>query len=308
MTQNKPQKTTKPSESPRKILTAFILNLAFSIIEFLGGFFTNSIAITSDAIHDLGDAVSIGVAYFLERYSRKAPDDKYTYGYVRYSVMGSLLTTIILIAGSSIVITSAISRIISPEPINYNGMIILAIFGVVINFAAVYFTRDGESLNQKSVNLHMLEDVLGWVVVLIGAIVMRFTNIELLDPILSIAVAIFILVNALRNLKEVADLFLAKTPHDISVDELKHHLLALKYVQDVHHVHIWSMDGYTNYATLHVISKHPDRSLKDRIREELREHNIVHATIELESPDEHCDMQDCQVISAPQSVHHHHHH
>lgn len=296
------------SQSASKILTAFILNLTFSIIEFLGGFFTNSIAITSDAIHDLGDAMSIGIAYFLERYSKKAPDDKYTYGYVRYSVMGSLLTTIILITGSIIVVISAVSRIIHPEPVDYNGMILLAIFGVAINFAAVYFTRDGESLNQKSVNLHMLEDVLGWVVVLIGAIVMRFTNIELLDPLLSIAVAIFILVNALRYLKEVIDLFLEKTPHGISIDEIKRHLLELKNVQDVHHIHIWSMDGFTNYATMHVVCANPSHDLKDSIRSELRKRNISHVTIELESPNEHCEEENCQIDQNSNSAHTHHHH
>lgn len=300
------QKNT--AQSARKIFTAFILNLVFSVIEFLGGFFTNSIAITSDAIHDFGDALSIGIAYFLERYSKKAPDDKYTYGYIRYSVLGSLLTTVILITGSIIVIISAVSRTIQPEPIDYNGMIILAIFGVIINFAAVYFTRDGDSLNQKSVNLHMLEDVLGWVVVLIGAVIMRFTNIELLDPILSIGVAIFILVNALRNLKEVVDLFLEKTPHSISIDQLRQHLLGLDGIKDVHHIHVWSMDGFNNYATLHVVCDQPTHQLKDLVRSELQEHNIAHVTIELETSGEHCSQEQCQTNHTHVSAHAHHHH
>ena len=163
-------------KSDKKILVAFILNLLFSIFEFIGGTISNSVAIISDSIHDLGDSLSIGISYFLEKKSNKKPDHKFTYGYKRYSVIGSVITTLILLVGSVLVIYNAIIRIIDPKDINYNGMIIFAAIGVVINFLAAYFTKDGHSLNQKAVNLHMLEDVLGWAIVLFGAIVMRFTN------------------------------------------------------------------------------------------------------------------------------------
>lgn len=302
---------TKPNQakptSAHKILIAFLLNLSFSIFEFIGGLFTNSIAITSDAIHDLGDAASIGIAYFLEKYSRKTPDHKYTYGYLRYSVIGSLITTLILLTGSCLVITSAISRIIHPAPVNYDGMILFAVFGVIINFAAAWYTHEGNSLNQKSVNLHMLEDVLGWVVVLLGAIVMYFTNIELLDPILSIAVAVFILVNAITNFKEIIDLFLEKTPRGISVNELRQHLLALKHIEDIHHIHIWSLDGNQNYATIHVVSENSSPAIKSAIREELKEHGISHVTIELEQPGEHCPDETCRIEPTAKPHPHHHH-
>lgn len=295
------------SEPAHRILIAFLLNLGFSIFELVGGILTNSVAITSDAIHDLGDAASIGIAYFLERYSKKAPDQKYTYGYVRYSVIGSLITTLILLIGSALVIGAAFMRILHPAAVNYDGMIIMAVIGVVVNFAAAYYTHDGASLNQKSVNLHMLEDVLGWVVVLVGAIVMHFTDFQLIDPILSIGVAIFIFANALGNFKEIVDLFLEKTPHGISIDELRQHVLSIKGVQDVHHVHVWSMDGYNNYATMHVVCKNPTPALKTFIREELCEHGISHVTIEMEQPDEHCQLQACHVEPIKASPHHHHH-
>lgn len=296
----------RTANSSRKILTAFLLNLFFSIIEFAGGVLTGSVAIASDAVHDLGDAISIGIAYFLERYSRKGPDDRYSYGYIRYSVMGSLMTTLILIIGSTIVICGSIYRLFHPAPINYDGMIILAIFGVIVNFAAVYFTRDGESLNQKSVNLHMLEDVLGWVVVLIGAILMRFTDLSFIDPILSIFVAIFILVSALKNLKSVIDIFLVKTPASISIKHLRQQLLSLPGVKDVHHVHVWSLDSYKNFATLHIVTNQPSDRIKPQIRTELARLGIEHATIELESSSEACSAHECQIeASAP--AHHHHH-
>ena len=173
-------------KTERNIFIAFILNLAFSIFEFAGGIFTGSVAIISDAIHDIGDATSIGVALFLEKKSKKQPDDRYTYGYGRYSVIGSVLTTLILLLGSVLVIYNAVLRMIRPVEINYDGMIMFAIVGVCVNLGAALLTRNGSSLNQKAVNLHMLEDVLGWIVVLIGAIVMRFTNFYLIDPLMSI--------------------------------------------------------------------------------------------------------------------------
>ena len=195
----------------KNILTAFVLNLAFSIFEFLGGVVTNSVAINSDAIHDVGDSLSIGISYFLEKKSKKKADNKYTYGYVRYSVIGSLITTTILIVGSILVVIGSIKRIMNPVDINYNGMLIFAILGVIVNFLAAYFTKEGDSLNQKSVNLHMLEDVLGWVVVLVGSVIMRFTDIKIIDPILSIGVAIFILIHALKTLRQIGNIFLEKT-------------------------------------------------------------------------------------------------
>ena len=214
-------------KTQNNILIAFILNLSFSIIEFIGGMFTSSIAIISDSIHDIIDAFSILISFILEKISKKGPNEKYTYGYARFSILGALITTFMLIVGSILVIYSSINRIVNPVQINYNGMIVFAVFGVVINFLAVYFTKDGVSLNQKSVNLHMLEDVLGWIVVLIGSIVMKFTNINIIDSIMSLFVALFILINAIKNLISIGDLFLIKIPKGISISEIKNHILKI---------------------------------------------------------------------------------
>ena len=292
-------------KTEKNILIAFLLNITFSIFEFFGGIFTNSVAILSDSIHDLGDAISIGISYFMERKSKKPGDNNYTYGYVRYSVLGGVITTTILLVGSILVIISATKRLINPVEVNYNGMIIFAIIGVILNFIAAYVTKEGDSINQKSVNLHMLEDVLGWIVVLIGAIIMNFTDIRILDSIMSIAVAIFILINSLKNLKKVLDLFLEKTPDDINIDELKTHLIQIKGVDDIHHIHVWSIDGFNNYATMHIVSKSNDiAKVKKEIREELLEHNISHAILETE--EEACDDKECHVELKKHSHHHHH--
>ncbi len=291
----------------KNILVAFILNLCFSIFEFIGGIFTCSVAIMSDAVHDIGDAVSIGFSYFLEKKSKKQPDKRYTYGYARYSVLGGVITTFILLLGSVAVILNAVRKIINPTEINYNGMIIFGIIGVIVNFLAAHFTHGGESVNQRAVNLHMLEDVLGWVVVLIGAVVMRFTDWALLDPILSIGVAIFILVNAIKNLKTVLDIFLEKTPASVSVEGLENELCKIDGVKGVHHIHLRSLDGHNIYATMHIVTDGDPHTIKEFVRKELNEHGITHSTLELEIPDEHCHDKYCH-IEHSHSHHCHHHH
>ena len=292
-------------KTDKNILIAFLLNLFFSIFEFIGGFITGSVAILSDSIHDFGDAFSIGISYFLERKSKKGSDGIYTYGYIKYSVLGSVITTVILIVGSVFVIYESIKRIMHPVVINYNGMVILAIIGVLVNFVAVLYTNKGNSLNQKAVNLHMLEDVLGWIVVLIGSVIMKFTNISVIDSILSLLVAIFIFVSAIHNMKEVLDIFLEKIPSNINAEDIKKHLLSIEGVIDVHHVHIRTIDGYNNFATLHVVAKKYSTELKNKIKEELSDHGISHSTIEFELEKEKCDDEVCRPNTG--DSHHHHH-
>ena len=290
----------------KNILIAFLLNVSFSIIELFGGLFTRSISIFSDAIHDFADAISIGISYFLEKKSKHKPDHKYTYGYIRYSILGALITTSILTVGSVLVIIGAVNRLFNPVTLNYDGMIIISIFGIVFNFLAAYMTKDGDSLNQKSVNLHMLEDVLGWIVVFIGAILIKFTNISYIDSVMSILIACYILFHALENLKSVLDLFLEKTPKNIDLDHLKKHLLAIKDVIDVHHIHVWSIDGVNSYATLHVVKKKKKiDKVKLAVKEHLKEEGIVHTTVEIETEDEKCADNECRVVT--KTPHHHHH-
>ena len=295
-------------KTERKILFTFILNLAFSLFEFVGGIFTGSIAIISDAIHDMGDATSIGVSFFLEKKSKRRPDKKYTYGYARFSVLGSLITTLVLILGSSIVVYNAIDRIITPIVIKSDLMIIFAVVGVCVNLFATILTHKGESLNQKAVNLHMLEDVLGWGVVLVGSIIMRVTGFTLLDSIMSIIIAVFIFVMAIKNLKQTLQIFLEKVPDGICLNEIEEHLCKLTDVIEVHHVHVWSMDGQNNYATMHVVTDSDAQIIKEKIREELKEFNINHVTLEFEKTGEDCKDKSCPGCLTQSISHNHLHH
>lgn len=295
-------------KTERNILIAFILNLSFSILEFFGGFFTGSIAILSDSVHDLGDAASIGISYFLEKKSKQRADENYTYGYARFSVLGGLITTVILAVGSILVIINAVKRLISPVDVNYNGMILFAVVGVVLNFAAAMITRKGDSINQKSVNLHMLEDVLGWAIVLAGAVIMKFTDIRMLDPLMSIGVAVFILFHTIGNLKEIWEVFSEKTPTGVDMQALKERIAAVSGVDDVHHIHVWSMDGSSNYATMHIVSSGESdiARIKADIRDILLEYHIVHSVLETEA--ECCEETECSGAPHEAGEHHHHHH
>ena len=295
-------------KSKRKIFVAFILNLLFSVLEVIGGIITGSVAITSDAIHDFGDATSIGIAYFLERASDKKTNEKYTFGYARFSVLGGLITTLILLVSSIIVVYNAVLRIITPTIIDYNGMLIFALVGLVVNLFATYFTHDGKSINQKAVNLHMLEDVFGWLVVLVGSIVIKYTGLYIIDPILSILVAIFIIINSLKNLIEIFEIFLIKTPKNINISQLIERIKKVNGVIDAHHIHIWTIDGEINCATLHLVVKEKRRKIMIKVKEELEEYEISHTTIEMETPKESCNEISCGIKMENKSCHHSHHH
>lgn len=295
-------------KSEKNILIAFILNLFFSVLELGGGVLTGSIAILSDALHDIGDALGIGVAYFLEKKSKNGPDEIYTYGYKRYSLIGGAFTTTILIIGSVAVISGAINRLINPVKIHYDGMIVFGILGVLINTLAAVATHGEGSFNRKAVNLHMIEDVLGWIVVLIGAVVMKFTGFYIIDGLLSIGVALFILIHALRNLKYIADVVLEKTPDNINMEDIKRAVLDIDGVRDVHHIHLWSIDGYYHCATMHIVIDEYKSDLKHQIRNMLEEKGIGHITLEFETSDEMCSYINCCAANENNHTHTHHTH
>lgn len=292
----------------KKILVAFVLNLGFAIFELLGGLWTGSVAILSDAVHDLADAVSIGLSYGLERISQKQPDDRYTYGYGRFSALGGFITTTILLVGSVVVIINAVRRLFAPTPIYYDGMILFAVVGVGVNLLAAYMTRGGASINQKAVNLHMLEDVLGWIVVLAGAVIMRFTDLAFLDPLMSIGVALYIFIHAVGNLKQVLALFLQKVPENVSVETLQHKVSHVEGVLDVHHIHLWSMDGNILSATMHIVTNTDPFDTKLAVRAALKELGIDHSTLEVERQGEDCQEISCVIHTCDHDHHGHHHH
>jgi len=251
----------------KRLMVAFGLNLVFTIIEFIGGAITNSIAILSDAVHDLGDAVAIGSALWLEKVAEKGRTKRYSYGYRRYSTLGALLTSLILFVGSVIILTEAIPRLFNPEEVMSEGMMWMALLGIFFNGLAVLRLRGGEgSLNNKAVMLHLMEDVLGWVAVLIGSIVIHYTLWYWLDPLLSIGVAVYILYNVIYNIRKILEVFLQTTPPDFDQDGMEKELLAIDGVNEVHDTHVWSLDGNYNILSIHMVVSE-DLSPKSHVNE-----------------------------------------
>lgn len=277
----------------KNIKVAFFLNLFFTIIEIIGGILTNSIAILSDALHDLGDSFSLGMSWYFQNLSNKKPNDKFTYGYSRFSLLGALLNSVILLIGSIFIIYNAIPRILEPETVDETGMMYLAILGIIVNGAAVIRLKKGTSLNERVVSLHLLEDVLGWVVVLIASIVMHFVEVPWLDPVLSLGIAGFILFNVYRNLKSSLQVVLQASPIEGKTEELHREIEQLLDGGEIRDFHLWSLDGEYHICTIHLKLFHPvsadeQEVLKSKIKGILEKEHIVHTTVEFQLGEEGC--------------------
>jgi cobalt-zinc-cadmium efflux system protein len=280
------------------IKVAFFLNLGFTILEFIGGFWINSVAVMSDALHDLGDSLSLGLAWYFEKLSKKGSDRSFTYGYKRFSLLGAVINSVILLVGSFIILSESIPRIWNPEPVNAVGMIGFAILGIVVNGAAVLRLKGDNSINERVVRLHLMEDVLGWVAVLVGGIFLYFFDWPAIDPLLSIGITLYVLYNVVKNLRQSMKILLQGTPTNINLDEVQKRLLALPEIQSIHDLHSWTLDGSYNVLTLHaVISENllleQTETIKTRIRELMADLAVQHVTVELEVPGYDCEHETC---------------
>ena len=279
--------------STTNIGLVFFLNFFFTIIEFIGGVLTGSTAIMADAVHDLGDTLSIGLAWGLSYLSKKHANNEFTYGFHRFSLLGALLNGIVLVVGSGWVLSEAIPKLLSPEMPHAQGMFWLAILGVTVNGYAAWKISSGKTLNEQVLNWHLLEDVLGWISVLIVSIVLLFWDWPILDPLLSIAFTLFILINIIKNTFQTIKLFLQSVPDDKLLDEIRHRLNEIQHVSNVHHIHLWSLDGEKHVLTAHLridkmVSACEQKQIKEHVHTLLATYSLSHTTIELELPDELC--------------------
>ncbi|MEP3388443.1 MAG: cation diffusion facilitator family transporter [Reichenbachiella sp.] len=280
------------------VKVAFFLNLSFTIIEIIGGLYTNSLAILSDALHDLGDSLSLGLSWYFQNLSKKGRTKTFSYGYKRFSLLGAIINSIVLVAGSIFILTKAIPQLFNPEETDAEGMLYLAILGIVVNGAAVFKLRKGESINEKVVSLHLLEDVLGWVAVLVGSIIMMFVDAPFIDPLLSVLISLFVLYNVYKNLKKSLLVILQGIPDEIDLNEIRKKLRDFKEITNAHDCHVWSMDGNYNILTIHITldkdyKLSEQAELKAKVREILKDDSINHITIEFDGQDENCTLEDC---------------
>lgn len=277
------------NNAAKNISVAFFLNAFFVIVELVGGLLTNSIAILTDALHDFGDCLSLATAWFLQKKSSRGRDKKYSYGYKRFSLLGSIFLSGVLTVSSVFVLTEAVKRITSPQEVSAQGMLWMAIFGILINGAAALKVKKGTSLNERSVFLHIMEDVLGWVGVLIASIVMLFTDLPVLDPILSIAISIWVLSNVYKNIRSTFKVLLQATPDNVPAEELKEKILQTEDIDSIHDLHLWSLDGESHVMTLHVVTPVKNTSvIKKKLLDIASNYHITHTTIEFEQKGTDC--------------------
>ena len=275
--------------STKNIRTAFFLNLAFAFVELIGGVITNSVAILSDAVHDFGDSISLAIAWALQKKSNKTKDDKYSYGYKRFSLLSSVILSGILLVGSILILVEAIGRLFNPQEVNAQGMLWLSILGIIVNGLAALSVKRGKTLNERAVFLHIMEDVLGWIGVLVISIVMIFVNLPILDPILSISITIWVLYNVYKNLKATFNILLQAFPKNVDVKKLTKEIEAIDNVISIHDLHIWTQDGNSHVMTLHIVAEKNYETIKLKVREMVKAYNIDHVTIELEDKYSSCE-------------------
>jgi cobalt-zinc-cadmium efflux system protein len=265
---------------------AAVLNILFTFIELIGGFLTNSLALIADALHDFADSLALILAWYAEKKAKKPATSKMTFGYRRLSLLSAAFTTIVLIAGSLLVLSQAIPRLINPEPVNAEGMALIAVVGVTINGLGYFRLKKGISQNEKILSWHLLEDILGWIVLLTGAIIMRFWDKPIVDPIMTIGFTIFVVWGVSKNAKETLNLLLEGVPEYIDIDEIRESILSVEGVKRVHDLHIWSLEGETDILTAHIIVENKYLQAPDKIRQsiknKLEKHHIEHSTLELE--------------------------
>ncbi len=279
------------------ILIAFALNASFAVIEFIGGYLTNSVAIYSDAIHDLGDSLALLFAYFSEKMGNKAPDEKYTYGYKRFSVISALVNGVILLTGSLFVIMESVERISNPQMVKPEGMLALAILGIAVNGVAAYRLSKDDGLNQRMVMLHLLEDILGWIAVLVVSIVLLFKPWFILDSILSIVISVVILRGVYKNLMGVGEILLQKFPKHLDLEKIYGLIKEINTVNDVHGVQGFSVDEANISLSFHVsvsgdLKMTEIDQIKNKIKHILNDHHIKFSSIEFESEGYDCSGHD----------------
>jgi cobalt-zinc-cadmium efflux system protein len=290
-----PHGTVAPS-SAGALRLAFFINLAFTGVEVVGGLWTGSIAVLTDAFHDAGDCLVLGAAWYLQHVALKGRDAHYSYGYGRFSMLGGWLTSLVLIAGALFMLTVSVPRLWAPAMPDTVGMFGIAVFGLIMNALAAWKLHGGTSLNEQGAYLHLLEDVFGWAAVLVGAIVIHYTGWVVVDPLLSIGISAFILVNAIRTLRKGTGILMQQIPPNIDPEAIRTRLLKIPMVTDLHDQHMWTLDGNFVVHTVHLVVETTDLgqalNIKARAREELLAAGVQHATIELEMPGEHCGLKD----------------
>lgn len=264
-----------------------LFNLTFSILEIIGGFLTNSISIISSAIHDFSDSITVCLENLFNKKSKQKPNNKYSFGYSRYKLIGKFFTSILLLITSGIIIYFAINKIKNPLNINYDGMIIFSIFGILLNAYVAYKLK-----NDKENNYNTMIDVYGWLIVLISSILIKLFKIFIIDPVVAIIMALYMLYQTYKYLNEIFNAIMEKVPVALNIDKIQNDIIINNSnIKEIDNLNIWSIDNKNIYFTGHIIlNENLDYKkiieLKNNIKKYLNEQNINHITLEFINKDE----------------------
>jgi cobalt-zinc-cadmium efflux system protein len=289
------------NHTEENIKIAFFMNAGFALAELIGGYFVNSVAIVADALHDFGDSLALAFSWRMETLAKKESDKRYSYGYRRFSLLSAVVSAIVLMTGSIFVFYEAIRRLTNPQPSNAQGMMVFAIFGIAVNGFAALRTSRGKNLNSQIISWHLLEDVLGWAAVLVVSIILFFTDLYILDPLLSILITIIVLFNVIKNFKKTLAVLLQGVPETVDITSIENEIRKMDMVNGIHHTHVWSLDGEENVLTTHIVlglnaKKDQIRSIKNKVRILAKQNGLSHTTIEFEYLEDDCSMSDITQI------------
>lgn len=284
----------------KAFIIGIILNLSYVLIQIIVGLNINSLSLLSDAGHNFLDVAGLALAMLAYKLSSSKATAKYTYGYKKASILISLLNAVILLISIGAIGYEAIFRFKNPEPISGKIIAIIAIVGILINgLSALLFFRDKEKdINVKSAFLHLASDALVSLGLVIGGVIIHFTNLYWIDPLLSIIICIVIIISTWRLLKDSIKLSLDGVPNNVDIEKVKAEILEHTAIKNVHHIHIWAISTTQNAMTAHLtvnnsLTNEEVSKLKNELKHHLEEENIHHTTFEIDFENQQCENEKC---------------
>lgn len=284
-----------PATGNKRLGISIGLNLAITLAEVVGGLLSGSLALLSDAMHNLNDTASLGVSYLARRLGKRPPDPERSYGYRRAEILGAFVNLIVLVVIGLVLIKEAITRYLTPRDVNAPIMLAVAVIGLLANIATAFLLhRDAQnSLNLRSAFLHITVDAISSVAVIAGGVAILWTGAHWIDPLLTLLIAGYIISQSIGMLRETGHILMEGTPTQLRIPEVRDRMMRMDAVQDVHHLHLWSLDEHTVLLDAHVAVQPSDILQLEQIKSGLkdllaRELNIRHSTLEFELQGSRC--------------------
>ncbi len=281
-------------QTTTRLTWSLLITLAFVIFEAAAGYFSNSLALLTDAAHNLTDVIALGLSWFAIRITAQPANAQKTYGYHRAGILVALLNSTTLILISLGIFYEAYKRFMAPPEVQSGVLIVVGLIAVVINLVTALLVHRGSDsdLNLRSAFVHLMGDVLSTIGAVIAGVIIYFTGANWLDPFVSVLIGILILYNAWGILRDAVDILLESTPRDVDMKKMVGEITQLEGVLGVHDLHVWSITQSLRTMSAHILTEDISVSAGAEIQNRINElvyhrYNIAHATLQLECVD--CD-------------------